>query len=507
MGCVSSKKVLRTNSFRQNLHRPFPILENFLLANNPDQFVALICKTSSFRKKLNAATEIESLPSFISEDNEGEESVNENFGTEVLDLQVEISVEEEEPKKHKATEEESEQNKAEEDKPVIVINTWDLMAGLEDEEAGQTLENPADNIEMPRVAITGRRLKHVECFHTLEEYDSFLATNRGSLWNRNSKRYLYYLGHKNSEMVTESIRQCKTSSLPSLKPKPRNMTAVVIDWKEDSKDDGNCAPESSVLKTCLGQSDTRIEDCSQENNISERVAESNCSEEANHIPETNIGNSSPTERNLEKKQCKERTSVKTRLHESAKVNELVSINIPSSPDLSTVGSLRDWLYSGGHLYSPGVSSSTTPRFGSYGHGDKWPKLEDNSNSRRFLADEAEIEIHSCCALDDNETTVNTMDSSAYCDSNLSPIEDFPLFYPELLASLETALEQLSEEEKYILRHIDEHLNLPGSDYYPRDSEHILQDNSEDIQIQIEFHSNQEQNSSQFKDAQEMCVAS
>lgn len=614
---------MRTRSFQQNLHRPFPrvaaipIIEDFLFANNHEQFVALICKNNHFAMQVSTAATQETSPSLISKDNEGKGTLKENPEIIMSDLQSggflrkeeleKHQPQEEEPEECKSTEEESEKHKTkeeeseecklteeeseeckvteeesedckfkEENKPEI-IKTWELMEGLEDGGTGHTSEKVVDNVS------AGRRTKSMEYFHTLEQYDRILAGSKTSLWDRNSKRYLYYLGPKVLENVMEfSLRSViRTDSLP---PKPSNITPIMIDWKDESKDDHMCALESSVLQAdsdlrdagnvIISQENSSTEDkvpentsrqednpffvanerkiysadSSLEKNLSSLIdwkeeseevrmcalesfvlqADSDLRDKGNEIvnqedssiadvvPENIIGQGNNhfveanerkiylTDINLEKDQSTKENSSKRSLHERAKLNDIGGISISSTPSFSAVGSLRDWLSSGGHLYSPGLS--TTPSFGSYIHGDQRSSTITAGNSEQFRLAEAEIEIHSFSArVMDQKTTIieDPSVSSSSSNPSVSAIGkenwDTPLFDPELLASFEKALEQLSNEEKSVLRLIDDSSHFLSGDYHPEDSEDGLHDSSrvEDISIQSNCPSQQEEFSIQI----------
>ncbi|KAH9312980.1 hypothetical protein KI387_028015, partial [Taxus chinensis] len=198
MGCTSSKKLLRTKSFKPDLRQPFsrvaaiPIREDFLLANSNKQFVALICKTDSITKEVPAVAKQETFPSSISKDNEGKgfisgKSEKHTPKTVWLDLQSGGLLREEESVKHtpakeenRATEDGSEENRATEEDKAEIIYTWELMDGLEDGEADHTSEKPTDNGDDTRLIRTAKRLKSMGYFHTLEEYDEVLARRKNS---------------------------------------------------------------------------------------------------------------------------------------------------------------------------------------------------------------------------------------------------------------------------------------------------------------------------------------
>ncbi|XP_057812730.1 uncharacterized protein LOC131026776 isoform X2 [Cryptomeria japonica] len=519
MGCASSKKVLRTRSFQQNLQRPFPrvaaipIIEDFLFANNHEQFVAMICKKNNFTMQISSAATQETSPSFISKDNEvlqsgsfpreeesekhkpqeeeSEECKPTEEESEKLKPKEEKSKEckatDEESEECNVTEEESEECKFTEENKPEVIKTWELMEGLEDGETDHTSEKFVDNGDKTRVTRTGRRSKSMENFHTLEEYDMILAGSKTSLWDRNSKRYLYYLGSKALENVTEfTLRSViRTDSLP---PKPSNTTPILIDWKEESKDNHICALESSVLQAASELRDTGNEIISQENSsITEVVPENISRQENNHFVEATGRNIYSADINLEIDHSTKKNSSKRSLHERVKLNDIGGISITSTPNFPAVGSLRDWLNSGGHLYSPGV---TTTSFGNYIHGDQWSSTNTTGNSEQFRIGEVESEMHSFSALEmDKKATIIRDSSVSSCSSSsVSAIEkenrDTPLFDPELLASFEKALEQLSNEEKCVLRLIDDSSHFLSEDCHPEDSENGLHDSSrmEDISI-------------------------
>lgn len=365
----------------------------------------------------------------------------------------------EESEECKVTEEESEECKYTEENKAEIIKTWELVEGLEDGETDHTYEKFIDNGDKTRVIRTGGRSKSMEYFHTLEEYDMILAGSKTFLWDRNSKRYLYYLGIKALENVTEFTLKSviRTVSVP---PKPSKITPIVIDWKGESKDDHICALESSVLQAASDLRDTGNEIISHENNsIAEVVPENISRQESNHFVEANERKICSADINLEKDQSTKQNSSKRSLNERVKINDIGGNSIPSTPNFPAVGNLRDWLNSGGLLYSPRVS--TTPSFGSYIHGDQWSSTNTAGNSVQFQIAEAKIEVRSLSAheMDKKVTIIRDSSVSSYSSPSVSAIEkenwDTPLFDPELLASFEKALEQLSNEEKCWLSVIED----------------------------------------------------
>lgn len=546
MGCVSSKRILRSTSFQEILKRPFPpvtaipILDDLVLANS-HEFVTLICKANKLAKKLPAPSEPENVLPFISKYSEGERLITENHVRVNSDLQSESSLKEEKLEKHEAVEGESEEYKPTEEDKQEVIFTWELLEGLDYREryhvsmktgsdsdslsanSSDIHEEMTDKSSPPRISIA----KSLESFHTVEEYDAFLARKKSlPLWDRNSKRHLYYSGHEHIETINEfgSTSQSSLSSCPSLSLTERNMIPVVINWREESEDDDDCSFEISVLQPSFDLSDTNTDvnsyipqtpsennssedndgitltvsenNSSKENNglaktvtqnnsreenngISQTIAENSGNHENSRRVETSIGITGLAEANLEKDQPTETNSGERRMHVRAKLNDLGGITTPRTPEFSAVGSLKEWLTGGGHIYSPGVSTELS--LGYFEFWDKSCKANDTGNSGQPSGDGAKVETDYCPVLNIDDKLANDGDSSVYSDSGVSAIEnkkwDYPLFDPELLALFEKALQELSEEEQHLLRQLDEDSNLPCRKSCAKDNEDNLQDSS------------------------------
>lgn len=498
MGCVSSKRILRSTSFQEILKRPFPpvtaipILDDLVLANS-HEFVALICKANKLAKKLPAPSEPENVLPFISKYSEGERLITENHVRVNSDMQSESSLKEEKLEKHEAAEGESEEYKPTEEDKTEVIFTWELLEGLDDGEtyhvsmktgsdsdslsanSSDKHEEMTDKNSPARISIS----KSLESFHTVEEYDAFLARRKSlPLWDRNSKRHLYYSGHEHIETINEfsSTSQSSLSSCPSLSLTERNMIPVVINWREDSEDDDDCSFEISVLQPSFDLSDTKTDVNSY---IAQTIAENSGNQENSRGVETSIGITDLAEANLEKDQPTETKSGERRMHVRAKLNDLGGITIPRTPEFSAVGSLREWLTGGGHIYSPGVSTELS--LGYFEFGDKSCKANDAGSSGQPSGDGAKVETDYCPVFNIDDKLANDGDSSVYSDSGVFAIEnkkwDYPLFDPELLALFEKALQQLSEEEQHLLRQFDEDSNLPCRKSCAKDNEDNLQGSS------------------------------
>eukprot|EP01018_Ginkgo_biloba_P025361 Gb_07398 [translate_table: standard] len=410
-------------------------------------------------------------------------------------------------------------NPAEDAKPEI-INTWDLMEGLEDEEASSTLEKidahseenipsynsktVVESIDESAPACISRkneRSKSLENFHTVEEYDAFLARSKRHLWDRNTKRHLYYLQQGLLENITES----GSSSLhkASSRPPQKSMAPIEIDWNEDPKCDEDYVLEkpnpSPSPQVSFGQSDRENEVSNRVNNdTTEKVSEDNENQENNHIIQMAAINDDAVGGNLEENQSTDRRSIKKSLHVRAKSKDLGGINIPSTPDFSAVASLREWLFDGGHLYSPGVT--TTPRFGYSGIWSQSSRPNDGDIACQAASNGHETETFSSPDFSSNKQTA-CGELDLYIGSSLYSVEkehwDCPLFDPELLASLEKSLEELSEEEQHVLRQIDEHSNSPNRNYHLKEGEDgLLQSSGNDIQIPTNFPSYEEEFSSE-----------
>lgn len=514
MGSGSSKKVVRESSLPKKFSRPFPrVIENFVFTDSHNQFVALVCKTNNVAKKFVPSEPEYILPS-ISKGNKGERFVIVETDVRVnLDLQSGILSEE-----HKSAERESEDNIHTEEDKTEIINTWELMKGLDDGETyltdSDTLSfNHGDICQEPRDQSSptsiSRRSKSLESFHTVEEYDAFLARSKRPLWDRNSKRHLYYLGHNHLNKF-RSTSLSNLSSCTQLSLQERNMAPIVVDRKDESKNEDGSAIEFPVLQPYFEFRDTKHyvdgqenqdipqtvleNNSSEENNpIAETVSENSGSQENSQSVETHVGNTDMADGNLEEDQFTETISGKKRMHVRAKLNDLGSITIPSIPEFSAIGSLKEWLMGGGHLYSPGVSTGLP--FGYSEFGDKWSKTNGAGNSDQPSSDRAKMETDYSPVLNNDDKLANDGESSVCSDSGVSAIEnkqwDYPLFDPELLASFEKALEQLSEEEQYLLTQMDEDSNLLYRKSSAKENEDDLQDSSrtEDTQRQSALLSN------------------
>lgn len=94
---------------------------------------------------------------------------------------------------------------------------------------------------------------------------------------------------------------------------------------------------------------------------------------------------------------------------------LNSIQVPSTTEFPSVASLREWLYQGGQVYSPGAY--VTPKFGSYNIPKPRPQKEHSEES---------------------------------------------IFDPNLLAAFEECMQQLEAEEDTVLRGIEQVLEKDGT---------------------------------------------
>eukprot|EP00253_Pinus_taeda_P004000 PITA_04000 len=482
MGCVYSKRFLRTTSFQENLKRPFPsvaatpILDDLVLANS-HEFVALIRKANKLAMKLPTPSESENVLRFISKDPEGERLISGNHVRVNSDLQSESSSKEGKSETQEAGEEESEEHKLTEkdkrDSDSLSSNTTDVPEELTDKTVRERVS----------------RSKCLESFHTVEEYDAFLARRKRLLWNRNSKRHLYYLGLEHIETINEfsSISISRLYSCPQLSLSERNMIPVVIDWEEELEDDNDCIFESAVLQPSFELSDMKsgVNNNREENNgVAQTVSESigmaqtvsenssrevnndivltisknsGCQENRQSVEITNIGNIDMAEENLENDPSKETHSVERTMQVRVKLNDPGGIVIPSTPDFSARVSLKEWLADGPHLYSPGISTGLSLVYSE--SGDKWSKVNDDGNSDQPSNDETKMETDDSFVLN----VENAGESSVYFNSGVAGKEnkqwEYSLFEPELLASFDKAIEQLSEEEQHLLRQIEEDSNL------------------------------------------------
>ncbi|GLJ08524.1 hypothetical protein SUGI_0090450 [Cryptomeria japonica] len=440
MGCITSKKVLRTKSF-QNFHQSFtpeaamPKVEERLPAQNHEQFVAMTCNNYLSMQASVAATQ-ETLQSSISKDNDGQSYCQSE----------ECKPMEDESEESKPMEDESEEcTVTEEDRPEI-INTWELMEGLEDRDIDHTSEKPFDNGEQERALRTTESLKFME----LKEYDTIIARRKASPWNRKSKMCLYHLGHmmpleidissrENNHLVEANEGKLYSAEINLEKHQSTKQNSRKRNSHERVKF-SDLGP-ISILSNDLGHMLSEIDIRNQENN---------------HLVEANEGKLYLAEINLEKHQSTKQKSRKRNSHERVKFNDLGSISIPSTLNFSSVGSVKDWPNSGEHLYPAGVSTTSS---GSYIRGDQSSTPRTVGSSEQFWIDKAEIEIHSSPAHEMNRKAMTIIDSgvSSYstvcCNCSLSAIvrenwED-SLFDPELIASFEKELKQVSDEQELL----------------------------------------------------------
>lgn len=479
MGSGSSKKVVRESSLPKKFSRPFPrVIENFVFTDSHNQFVALVCKTNNVAKKFVPSEPEYILPS-ISKGNKGERFVIVETDVRVnLDLQSGILSEE-----HKSAERESEDNIHTEEDKTEIINTWELMKGLDDGETyltdSDTLSfNHGDICQEPRDQSSptsiSRRSKSLESFHTVEEYDAFLARSKRPLWDRNSKRHLYYLGHNHLNKF-RSTSLSNLSSCTQLSLQERNMAPIVVDRKDESKNEDGSAIEFPVLQPYFEFRDTKHyvdgqenqdipqtvleNNSSEENNpIAETVSENSGSQEKDHSVEAKIGNINMVEANSETDQFLEINSNKKRIQVRAMLNDFGDFILPTAP-VSAVGSLKDWLHDEGH--SP--AETTIPRFGYSDFGDIWSNLTVSGSPDQLSSDEAELETYSFPVFSIVGEFANNGEPSNYLGPGDSALEnkqwEHPPFDPELLASLDKDLEQLSQEEQHLLRQIEGDSNL------------------------------------------------
>ncbi|XP_077222438.1 uncharacterized protein LOC143856197 [Tasmannia lanceolata] len=133
MGCISSKIATRSRSFREELSQSlqrringFPVFEDLIVSKNgTDQFFALLCTANTVTKKLQTATD--SNPSIDPTNPE-------------------------------------------------TINTWELMADLEEEEQKEEEQAPRKEDGPKDVGLVRSR-----SFHTVEEYDE-MAVSASNRW-------------------------------------------------------------------------------------------------------------------------------------------------------------------------------------------------------------------------------------------------------------------------------------------------------------------------------------
>lgn len=232
------------------------------------------------------------------------------------------------------------------------------------------------------------------------------------------------------------------------------MVPIVIDWKQDSIDEDGSTLEFPLLQPSFEvkemkhyvdrQENKDISLAASENNgIAQSVSENNDSQENNQSVEANIGNINIVETSSEKDRSLEINSSKKRMQVRAKLNDLGGIIIPTAPDFSAAGSLKEWLHDGGDFHSP--DETAIPRF-----GDSGSELNGFGSSSQPSSEEAELETYSFPVLSIDGKVTNEEEPSIYVGFGDSAVENKPWghapFDPELPASLDKDLEQLSQKE-------------------------------------------------------------
>ncbi|XP_010252892.1 PREDICTED: uncharacterized protein LOC104594338 [Nelumbo nucifera] len=382
MGCISSKVLTRSGSFKEEvnqriMHRTanaFPMLEEILVSKNGgDQFLALVCTTNAVAKRLHTE-------SFSSESNVG----------------IKPSLDVMHPE---------------------MINTWELMEGLDDEEQQQKLQSPP-RVERPKnldkqsqsfhwssasesptevsfnveeCGLNGENgeIIHHSSFHTAQEYDAMVERNL--LWKSQDNRF------------EDSVENTKEKLLDVHETSSKMCSSIEVDGNDLSHQGEGAAVNTNSFIEEIGVAETYKPKISK-NEATNDFISCSCSNSDEVIESIGDG--------IEKG-----TAMKERgLRRKAMAKGLTTLKIQSAIEFPSVGSLKEWLDVGGQLFSPG--SYVTPKFGCFSLPSPTNKNECNDGS---------------------------------------------VFDMELVTAFEEAMRQLKEEEKYILKQISDNLEEDVAD--------------------------------------------
>ncbi|XP_058115080.1 uncharacterized protein LOC131258050 [Magnolia sinica] len=362
MGCVSSKIVARSRSFREDLRRSLkrrtdglPALDDILSSKNGgDQFLALVCTANTVAKKLqngNLATE-----STTEVDPSNKQTNQESINTKVLILMDDME--------EKQGQQQQQQQKSVTEGSIIFDGSRQL--GIEGQCPIQ-----CDNIKAVQdngPIVNGGSLVHTRSIDTVEEYDAMV----------------------------------EVGNLPS--QVEQDGQDVIIHHLSQSAND-----------QCVGSSGSSFNECLM---IKE--------EDGKEQHTTNDGRPNHAEAVIATVEDVNFTNEKG-FRRKAKAKELATLSIPTTVDFPDLGNFGDWIESRNQVFSNG--EYVTPKFGKF-----------------------------CIA------------NPAYGGGECK------VFDPEMLASFEEAMKQLTEEEECILQQIVENLEEESVG---------KEENKDDISDQIE----------------------
>ncbi|XP_072995517.1 uncharacterized protein [Typha latifolia] len=219
MGCFSSKILTKSGSFQENWNHSFQKITNVsddvIISNSKssrDQFLALLCTTSTVSKRIRAAS--------FSEKPETNSNTNPSSTITTSPSVVEAA-------------------------KIETINTWELLAGLEEEhhiEENQHKEKQVQQHQEPNDSASSlikdeseSGVGRVRSFRTVEDYDALVAAvNLESKVDRKDAS----LKHEGAIVATKSEQSTeKESKNPSSKiSRRRSMAKELADLKVPSFD-------------------------------------------------------------------------------------------------------------------------------------------------------------------------------------------------------------------------------------------------------------------------------
>ncbi|ERN19038.1 hypothetical protein AMTRI_Chr10g233400 [Amborella trichopoda] len=283
MGCVSSKMMLKSSSYRDEHRRMvngLPALEDLFVATGGEQFLALVCTANTVTRKLQAGQALPKPNAALLESH----AVN---------------------------------NLYEGQGSPEVINTWELMAGLEDDtHQGIEPNNCSGGHDVP-------------------------------IQSENSQRNGVISPQHGSYLTIETVNSTGSHEL-----------TTDISEKSGKQQEGSAInPLVHPANVSLGEK-SKVELMDNKVGKLTRFGKDLSSQESENMT---LGDRA--------KEFAEKGRNSLSLRRAAITRELTSLSIPTTVDLqaladfpaATVTSLTDWIQSGGQLFSPGATG--TPKFG------------------------------------------------------------------------------------------------------------------------------------------------
>ncbi|XP_030467520.1 uncharacterized protein LOC115686389 [Syzygium oleosum] len=327
MGCISSKVVSRSISYREELNRSSQstgksilALEDMFSSNKgSDQFLALVCTANTVANRLRSG----------SINSESKASPRSTEATFEIDRNCDCSAVSEEgtegnrakPANSQLIHEDSESYSIE---PPKRSRSWHSF--FEEEMPSANAENHGKSRDGSEWEYKG--IGRSRSFHTVEEYDALLAR-------------ILSTSSSHDDNVAENQEKIPypESSMHSAQNKYNIKTVDRTPQKDDVFVNDEAVKDDLITLLASGSETKELIPSSLEPCTSnELIAKDDVAQE-------------------------ERCMVNRRFKRKAIARGLESLAIPTMIEFPAVASLREWLPAGGQVYSPGAY--TTPKFGTY----------------------------------------------------------------------------------------------------------------------------------------------